>query len=565
MSVTTTHKSGNQLDLIYTRYCSTANTLVTPLHTSDHFLITSDLTLATDTTRTPPQVTFRRNLRTLSTSCLSSMVSSTLPPPSQFSALDTNTATDTLCSTLSACLDNFCPLLSRPARTTPAAPWLSDVLREHRSRLRAAERKWRKSHNPNDLSAYQSLLSSFSADVSTAKSTYYHNKINNCPDSRTPFKTFSSLLCPPPPPPTSTLTADDFATFFINKTRTISDQFSTPHTDTNFTTANTHTLSSFSPLMETDVSKLIISNHPTTCPLDPIPTHILQAISTSVIPALTHIINTSLHTGTFPTAFKQARVIPMLKKPTLNPALLENYRPVSLLPFIAKTLERVVFNQLSIFLAQNHLLDINQSGFKSGHSTETALLSVTEALRLARAASKSSVLILLDLSAAFDKVNHQILLSTLMKMGISGTALQWFKSYLSGRSFKVAWRSEVSESQLLATGVPQGSVLGPLLFSIYMSSLGSVIRKHAFSYHCYADDTQLFFSFHPDDPTVPARITACLTDISGWMKEHHLQLNLAKTELIDSQESWSCDGQPVNLHRPYCCYSSILQICLVQH
>ncbi len=117
---------------------------------------------------------------------------------------------------------------------------------------------------------------------------------------------------------------------------------------------------------------------------------------------LTHIINTSLHTGTFPPAFKQARVSPLLKKNSLNLALLENYRPVSLLPFIAKTLERVVFNQLSLFLAQNNLLDNKQSGFKSGHSTETALLSITEALRLARAASKSSVLILLDLSAAFD-------------------------------------------------------------------------------------------------------------------------------------------------------------------
>ncbi len=165
-----------------------------------------------------------------------------------------------------------------------------------------------------DLSVYQSLLSSFSANVSTAKTTYYHNKINNCSDSRSLFKTFSSLLCPPPPPPSSTLTADDFAIFFTNKTKTISDQFTTPQTDDNFITTNTHSLSSFSPLSEMDVSKLIISSHPTTCPLDPIPTHLLQAISSSVIPVLTHIINTSLHTGTFPTAFKQARVTPLLKK-----------------------------------------------------------------------------------------------------------------------------------------------------------------------------------------------------------------------------------------------------------
>ncbi len=125
-----------------------------------------------------------------------------------------------------------------------------------------------------------------------------------------------------------------------------------------------------------------------------------------------------------------------------------------------------------------------------------------------------------------------ILMSILRKMGISGTALLWFESYLSDRSFRVSWRGEVSKSQLLATGVPQGSVLGPLLFSIYMSSLGTVIQKHGFSYHCYADDTQLYFSFQPDDPTVTARIAACLSDISSWMMDHHLQLNLAKTELL---------------------------------
>ncbi|XP_058601970.1 uncharacterized protein LOC131521359 [Onychostoma macrolepis] len=185
-----------------------------------------------------------------------------------------------------------------------------------------------------------------------------------------------------------------------------------------------------------------------------------------LLPTLTHIINTSLLTGIFPTAFKQARVTPLLKKPTLNTSLIENYRPVSLLPFIAKTLERVVFNQVSLFLSQNNKLDAKQSGFRSGHSTETALLSVTEALRIAKAHSKSSVLILLDLSAAFDTVNHQILLSTLSSLGIAGIPLRWFESYLT------------------------------------------------------------------DDPTVAARISGCLSDISAWMKEHHLQLNLAKTELI---------------------------------
>ncbi len=140
----------------------------------------------------------------------------------------------------------------------------------------------------------------------------------------------------------------------------------------------------------------------------------------TLLPALTHIINTSLLTGTFPTVFNQAWVTPLLKKTTLNTSLIDSYRPVSLLPFIAKTLERVVFNQVSLFLSQNNQLDANQSGFRSGHSTETALLSVTEALQIAKADSNSSVLIFLDLSAIFDTVNLQILLSALSSLGITG-------------------------------------------------------------------------------------------------------------------------------------------------
>ncbi len=123
---------------------------------------------------------------------------------------------------LHSCLDHICPLSSRPAGAAPSSPWLSDVLCEHRSKLRVAERKWHKSKDPSDLSIYQPLLSSFSAEVHTAKATCFHNKINSTSDTRNLFKTFNTLLCPPPPPPTTSLTADDFVTFFKNKTRSIS-------------------------------------------------------------------------------------------------------------------------------------------------------------------------------------------------------------------------------------------------------------------------------------------------------------------------------------------------------
>ncbi|KAL2088635.1 hypothetical protein ACEWY4_015534 [Coilia grayii] len=222
-------------------------------------------------------------------------------------------------------------------------------------------------------------------------------------------------------------------------------------------------------------------------------------------------MNSSLSSGTIPSAFKQARITPLLKKPTLNPAQVENYRPVSLLPFLSKTPERAVAKQVTNFLNQNGQLDPKQSGFRSGQ-IETALLSVTEALRTARAEGLSSVLILLDLSAAFDTVNHKILLRILTSMGITGAVHSWFNSYLTGQSFKVSWQGKLSSNYTLTTGVPQGSVLGPLLFAMYTTSLGHVIRTHGLSYHCYADDTQMYLSFQPDDSTVSARISACLAD-----------------------------------------------------
>ncbi len=209
LTTTSTHKSGNLLDLIYTRDCTADNILVQPLHISDHSFIKFTLHFATQVPPTLLPVTFRRNLHSLSPSHLSFVISSSLPSPTYFSSLDVNAATDTLCSTLTSCLDDICPLSSRPARTAPSNPWLSDVLRKHRTRLRAAERKWQKSNDPSDLSMYQSLLSSFFTEVHTAKSSHFHNKINSAPDMRNLFRTFNSLLCPPPPPPTTSITVDE--------------------------------------------------------------------------------------------------------------------------------------------------------------------------------------------------------------------------------------------------------------------------------------------------------------------------------------------------------------------
>ncbi|KAG5857203.1 hypothetical protein ANANG_G00016620 [Anguilla anguilla] len=144
-----------------------------------------------------------------------------------------------------------------------------------------------------------------------------------------------------------------------------------------FPTPPSPCLSTFSPLTDSDVSQLLLSRRPTTCALDPIPSSLLQTITPDILPFVTSLVNSSLSSGCFPSSFKLAHVTPLLKKPTLDPSIIQNNRPVSLLPFLSKTIERAASNQLSSFLLQNNLLDPHQSGFRPGHSTETALLSVS--------------------------------------------------------------------------------------------------------------------------------------------------------------------------------------------
>ncbi|KAK3553564.1 hypothetical protein QTP70_004566 [Hemibagrus guttatus] len=531
-----THKEGNVLDLVFTHPSPATDMTVTPLHISDHHLVSFSITLPVLPKRNPQHLSLtRRNLHSISPSSVASYTLSSLPDHESFSSLPLDSATDTLLSSLSSTMDFLCPLSTIRRKNSSPAPWLSDVLRNNRRELRSAARKWKKSKLDTDLTSYRTLLSKFSLDVTSAKTSFYKEKLEtSAQDPRKLHNIFSSLLNPPAPPSPSSLTAEDFASFYTEKIERICQTFtSLPTSPTSHNQhSTTPSLTQLSTVAAEEVLQITRSCNPTTCPLDPIPSAMLQTISPDLLPFITTVINGSLTSGHVPTAFKKARVIPILKKPALDPSDISNYRPVSLLSFLSKILERVVCNQLSDYLMQNNLHDPNQSGFKAAHSTETALLAVTEKLHAARSAKLSSVLILLDLSAAFDTVNHKTLLSTLRSLGICGTAWEWFASYLDGRSYQVTWKGLTSAPRRLSTGVPQGSVLGPLLFSLYTHSLGKVISSHGFSYHCYADDTQLIFSFPPSDTTASARISACLADISSWMTAHQLKLNPSKTELL---------------------------------
>ena len=169
------------------------------------------------------------------------------------------------------------------------------------------------------------------------------------------------------------------------------------------------------------------------------------------------------------------------------------------------------------------------------HSTETALIKVHHDIAAALDNNSCVVLVMLDLSAAFDVIDHPILFNRLEHTyGISGSALAWLKSYLSGRTQRVAIRNVTSDEISLPFGVPQGSVLGPKIYCMFSKPIGDICKRHDMLYHCYADDTQAYFVIKPSETweSIIMKLQQCLSDISSWMCQNMLKLNQDKTELI---------------------------------
>ena len=219
------------------------------------------------------------------------------------------------------------------------------------------------------------------------------------------------------------------------------------------------------------------------------PTKLVVESLDHLLPVITKMINSSLLGGHFPKVWKEALIDPRYKKVGIND--FTNLRPVSNLQYVSKLVERAVFDQVHTHLSEHDLYPLLQSAYRRarGHNTETALLKIYNDILMAMNRQEVVLLVLLDLSAAFDTVEHSVLISRLStSFGIRGTVLEWFVSYLSGRSQRVSLSGKCSESLQLNQGVPQGSCLGPLLFTLYASKLFEVVKRHLPSVHAYADD-----------------------------------------------------------------------------
>ena len=210
------------------------------------------------------------------------------------------------------------------------------------------------------------------------------------------------------------------------------------------------------------------------------------------------------------------------------------YRPLSNLCFIAKILEKLVLSQVSAHLNSHNLHNTCQSAYRPGHSTETALLKVVNDLFLSLIKGIISVLALLDFSSAFDTIDHPIFVHRLhTDFGFTDAVLQWFSSYLTDRTHYVSLSNHCSALATVHPGVPHGSVLGPMLFTMYIKPLSAIIGSHSIIHHSFADDLQLLMSSHPDRISeLLHSMQSCICDVKALATANMLKLNDDKTELM---------------------------------
>ena len=256
---------------------------------------------------------------------------------------------------------------------------------------------------------------------------------------------------------------------------------------------------------------------------DGIKSLILKTTRRSIIGPLCYLCNISLTEGVFPDELKLANVLPLFKSG--DPLLFNNFRPVSLLCVLSKVFEKVMYSRLLSFLDEQQILIKNQFGFRKHHASYMALMLMMDEITKALNNNDCVIGVFLDFSKAFDTVNHGILLDKLCHYGIRGNALSWFKSYLTGRKQFVTYNGVASSTKVITCGVPQGSILGPLLFLLYINDLYNICSTSIPI--LYADDTNLFYK-GKDIDTLVSYINMELKNISTWLKVNRLSLNIKR-------------------------------------
>ena len=273
--------------------------------------------------------------------------------------------------------------------------------------------------------------------------------------------------------------------------------------------------------------------------LDMIPSKLLKMAASIVTPSLTGTI-----TGIYPTEWIMARVTPVFKKGEKSD--LNNYRPISVIPVVSKVFEKIVYDHLYQYLNENQLLSSCQSGFRSLHGTLTALLEATNSWSVNIDNGFLNGVVFIDLKKAFDTIDHEIILHKLSYFGADQATAKWFQSYLSNRTQRCNVNGNLSTASTVTCGVPQGSILGPLLFLMYINDLPNCLRVAA--PRMFADDTSITLSAKTVADLKPA-VTSELNNLTCWLRANKLSLNVAKTELmiIGSRQRLNAQCEEINI------------------
>ena len=503
---------------------------------SDHFLISFIIDVKKP--KRPLREIMSRDIRAISTDdlCLDLALSCSISIPFSDAC-----KASVFTSEITAVFDCHAPLCARTVTQRPSAPWMTSELKLLKAEKRQAERRWRKTGLPESKLIYKALVSKMNNLITKAKKCYYESKISAATTSRCLFDFVSEMYgkgkkCILPNNISHEKMPEMFNDFFISKISQIRSVLDTRNCDpvVNTSVYTGDKLLSFNSLSREQVKRIIISSPCKSCCLDPLPSNILFQHIDLFIDCITSIVNDSLANGLMPLCYRKAVISPLLKKPNLDVNILKNYRPVSNLPFLSKVIEKAVALQLNEHLNKNDLFEQHQSAYRKCHNTETALVKITNDLLLSADNKDVSILVLLDLSAAFDTIDHCILIDRLRDcFGLDGTVLNWLKSYLTERKQCVKIDQNFSSELPLLFGVPQGSVLGPLLYTLYTVPLGCIIKSHSLNYHFYADDSQLYLSIKPSNINdLVYSLEKCLLEVRNWMSINKLKLNDEKTETI---------------------------------
>ena len=551
-----TARSGHTLDLVFSDkdLCNTRNLQVDADDRPFHKLITFELNLMINK-KIKKTITFR-NKANLQPDLLISVASSTLDSRRLESCVCNqerdrkadccNCLADIYNQTLKSSYESMCPMRDKEIIIRDRAPWYNTAINEARKRRRGFEKDWRRRRTTLSKERYIQSRNEVNLLIKERKEEYYRTQTRErMGDTKKLYALFDDLMGKSVEkvlPDFTPELAQNFADFFEEKIDNIYNSLD------NYSIRADSTLpdfpfckfSRFEPISLASYKNLVMSTKKLYCENDPLPFGDLMRAPNvdDVLKIQLDIINSSFIEGVFPISEKKAVIKPTIKS-KLEPQNLMSYRPVSNLTYLSKMIEAAALQQLNEHLDLIKILPETQSAYRKHHSTETALCSVVDDLLQRADKGKCSILILLDLSAAFDTVVHELLIDDLIAIGVDGVALEWFKSYLTGRTFQVSVKNTKSGTKLLGKGVPQGSVLGPILFCIYILELAWILQKYDIDYQFYADDTQFYFSVTNITDT-QALIDRIMVDIADWMRKKRLKLNESKTECL-------LIGSPYNL------------------